>query len=142
MIAIHRGFFTYQDSAFRNDPKWEIPIKLKELVQDIPIICDPSHISGNRDLIHEVSQKAIDMVNVLDHHAANRFLDVRESYREILARIHQLGQNFDKVELIHINSHQAVNCPTRALNAKADLLASLARDRAIRLLRDLGRGAL
>lgn len=61
LIAIHRGFFTYQDSAFRNDPKWEIPIKLKELVQDIPIICDPSHISGNASIIKDICQTAMDL---------------------------------------------------------------------------------
>lgn len=59
--AIHRGFSTFEKTPYRNAPKWEIPIELKRLVPDIPIICDPSHISGNRDIIHSLSQKALDM---------------------------------------------------------------------------------
>ena len=59
--AIHRGFYNYKDSPFRNDPKWEIPIKLRDEMIDLPIICDPSHIAGNRLLIEDVSQTAMDL---------------------------------------------------------------------------------
>ncbi len=59
--AIHRGFFTYESSAFRNDPKWEMPIELKRNFPQIPIICDPSHIAGNSTLISELSQIAMDL---------------------------------------------------------------------------------
>lgn len=59
--AIHRGFSTFEKTPYRNAPKWEIPIELKRLVPEIPLICDPSHISGNRELIFEVSQKALDL---------------------------------------------------------------------------------
>jgi chorismate mutase len=59
--AIHRGFSTYEKTPYRNAPKWEIPIELKRLVPDIPIICDPSHISGKREIIPSLSQKALDM---------------------------------------------------------------------------------
>ncbi len=61
LSAIHRGFFTLEKSAFRNEPKWEIPIKLKRLVPELPIICDPSHISGARQMLSEVSQTAMDL---------------------------------------------------------------------------------
>ena len=61
LAAIHRGFFSYEDSAFRNDPKWEMPIKLRELLPQIPIICDPSHIAGDREMIAEISQTAMDL---------------------------------------------------------------------------------
>jgi len=61
LIAIHRGFFSYEKTTFRNDPKWEMPIKLREEVSDIPIICDPSHISGNSNMIAEISQTAMDL---------------------------------------------------------------------------------
>ncbi len=61
LAAIHRGFYNYKETAFRNDPKWEIPIKLRELVQDLPIICDPSHIAGKASLIDEISQIAMDL---------------------------------------------------------------------------------
>jgi len=59
--AIHRGFSTFEKTPYRYSPKWEIPIELKRLVPEIPLICDPSHISGNRELIFEISQRALDL---------------------------------------------------------------------------------
>lgn len=61
LAAIHRGFSSYEKSAFRNEPMWDIAIHLKTLAPHLPIICDPSHISGNRDLIGYISQKALDL---------------------------------------------------------------------------------
>lgn len=61
LSAIHRGFYSYEKSAFRNDPKWELPIRLREEVRDLPIICDPSHIAGSAALIEDVSQTAMDI---------------------------------------------------------------------------------
>lgn len=59
--AIHRGFSSFQKSRFRNQPLWQIPLELKTLHPDTPLIGDPSHIAGTRDLIFEVSQKALDL---------------------------------------------------------------------------------
>ncbi len=61
LIAIHRGFYYYKHSMYRNQPMWELPIELKRLVPQLPILCDPSHISGNRELILPISQKALDL---------------------------------------------------------------------------------
>ena len=61
LIAIHRGFYYYENSAYRNTPMWEIPIELQRLAPNLPIICDPSHISGNRQLLLPVAQKALDL---------------------------------------------------------------------------------
>lgn len=61
LSAIHRGFSVYKHPKYRNVPKWEIPIALRERMPDLPIICDPSHISGKSELIREVSQKALDL---------------------------------------------------------------------------------
>tara|TARA_B100001758_G_C18399980_1_gene608369 strand:- start:1522 stop:2574 length:1053 start_codon:yes stop_codon:yes gene_type:complete len=61
LSAIHRGFYSSQKSAFRNDPKWEMVIKLRKERQDIPIICDPSHIAGDATLIEDISQMAMDI---------------------------------------------------------------------------------
>ncbi|MCX5646109.1 MAG: chorismate mutase [Phycisphaerae bacterium] len=61
LAAIHRGFSTYVEMQFRNDPKWQIPIELKRLLPELPLICDPSHISGQRQLIEPVSQMALDL---------------------------------------------------------------------------------
>jgi len=59
--AIHRGFSSYEKTNFRNEPKWGIPIELMRIFPDLPIICDPSHIGGKRELIESISQKALDM---------------------------------------------------------------------------------
>ncbi len=59
--AIHRGFSSGQNGRFRNAPRWRLPIELKRLLPDLPMICDPSHICGNRDMLQEVSQKALDL---------------------------------------------------------------------------------
>jgi chorismate mutase len=61
LAAIHRGFSTYSRTLYRNNPQWEIPIELKRLIPDLPVICDPSHICGSRELLYEVSQKAMDL---------------------------------------------------------------------------------
>lgn len=61
IMAIHRGFHYFGNTQFRNAPMWEIPIELKRLVPELPIIVDPSHICGRRDLIEEISQKALDL---------------------------------------------------------------------------------
>ncbi len=61
IAAIHRGFYSYDNGPFRNSPKWELAIELKSMCPDLPMICDPSHIGGNPELIPYVSQKAMDM---------------------------------------------------------------------------------
>ena len=61
LVAIHRGFSVYKHPKYRNVPTWELPIALRERLPDLPIICDPSHITGRRDLLLEVSQKAMDL---------------------------------------------------------------------------------
>ncbi len=61
LAAIHRGFHTFEKTPYRNAPLWEIPIELKRLFPHLPLITDISHISGRRDLLHEVAQKALDL---------------------------------------------------------------------------------
>ena len=61
LAAIHRGFYYYRHALYRNQPMWEVPIELQRQVPDLPVICDPSHISGRRDLLLQVSQKALDL---------------------------------------------------------------------------------
>ena len=61
LAAIHRGFSSYEKSAFRNEPMWDIAIQLKTLAPELPIINDPSHITGNRSLIGDISHKALDL---------------------------------------------------------------------------------
>ncbi len=59
--AIHRGFSSYGPSAYRNPPKWRIPIELRRRMPGLPVYCDPSHIGGRRELIGQLSQHALDM---------------------------------------------------------------------------------
>lgn len=61
LAAIHRGFSVYEHPKYRNVPNWEIPIALKEHRPMTPVIVDPSHITGKRDLLFEVAQKAMDL---------------------------------------------------------------------------------
>jgi chorismate mutase len=61
IIAVHRGFSSFSKSKYRNAPNWQIPIELKRRFPDLPLLCDPSHISGNTDLIYSVSQTALDL---------------------------------------------------------------------------------
>ena len=59
--AIHRGFSTYGKHLYRNLPLWHIPMELHRRIPNLPIICDPSHIGGKRELVASISQQAIDM---------------------------------------------------------------------------------
>jgi chorismate mutase len=61
IAAIHRGFSSFEKSSFRNEPMWELAIQLKTICPELPIINDPSHICGNRELIPYVAQKALDL---------------------------------------------------------------------------------
>ncbi len=61
LTAIHRGFSIYNHPKYRNVPNWEIPIALKEKLPNVHLICDPSHISGKRNGLLPVSQKAMDL---------------------------------------------------------------------------------
>lgn len=59
--AIHRGFTSFEKTAYRNEPMWDMAISLKTLAPELPIFNDPSHICGTRDLIAYVAQKAVDL---------------------------------------------------------------------------------
>ncbi|MGY6562378.1 MAG: chorismate mutase [Luteibaculaceae bacterium] len=61
VAAIHRGFNTYNKKVYRNEPMWELPIELKTYFPSLKIICDPSHIGGERSLIELISQRALDL---------------------------------------------------------------------------------
>ena len=59
--AIHRGFSSSDKKVYRNLPQWHIPIELHRQLPNLPIICDPSHIGGKRELIASISQQAMDL---------------------------------------------------------------------------------
>lgn len=59
--VIHRGFSTYEKTRYRNNPEWQIPIDLQNAFPDLPLLLDPSHIAGRRDIIFELCQTALDL---------------------------------------------------------------------------------
>ncbi|MBR1462419.1 MAG: bifunctional 3-deoxy-7-phosphoheptulonate synthase/chorismate mutase type II [Prevotella sp.] len=59
--AIHRGFSSVDKKIYRNMPMWQIPIELRRRIPNLPIICDPSHIGGRRELIAPLCQQAMDL---------------------------------------------------------------------------------
>lgn len=61
IAAVHRGFTPYEKSRYRNIPKWELAIELRSRIPSLPVICDPSHMSGKAALVPETAQKALDM---------------------------------------------------------------------------------
>ena len=58
---IHRGFAQHGNSIYRNEPKWQLAVEMKRRFPELPLVCDPSHICGNRELLQSVSQQALDM---------------------------------------------------------------------------------
>lgn len=62
LAAIHRGFSSSVNGIYRNSPNWRIPIELRRRIPRLPIICDPSHICGKRELLFSVAQKAVDLL--------------------------------------------------------------------------------
>lgn len=60
--AIHRGFSSELETRYRNTPNWKTPIEFRRRMPEIPMICDPSHICGKRDLIPAIAQEALDLL--------------------------------------------------------------------------------
>jgi chorismate mutase len=58
---IHRGFSSYGNTEYRNAPMWHLPIEMKRRFAGMPLICDPSHICGNRHMLKDTAQKSIDL---------------------------------------------------------------------------------
>ena len=61
IVAIHRGFTPFGETKYRNYPNWQTVIELRRLMPEVPVICDPSHISGKREYLLEIAQKAFDI---------------------------------------------------------------------------------
>ncbi|MBR1889070.1 MAG: bifunctional 3-deoxy-7-phosphoheptulonate synthase/chorismate mutase type II [Alloprevotella sp.] len=58
---IHRGFSTYRNEVYRNSPFWQIPLEMRRRYPSLPLLCDPSHMGGNKNLIGELSQQALNL---------------------------------------------------------------------------------
>ncbi|MCB2219798.1 MAG: bifunctional 3-deoxy-7-phosphoheptulonate synthase/chorismate mutase type II [Bacteroidetes bacterium] len=133
LAAVHRGFYFFDKSPYRNAPMWEIPIELKRLFPRIPVICDPSHICGERELLQGVAQKALDLemdglmleshINPdsaltdpqqqvtpeeLEHIIGKLIIRAEKGNREFESKLEELRSEVDKIdaELIHILSRR------------------------------------
>jgi chorismate mutase len=61
IILIHRGFVAREKGKYRNDPMWQVLLEIRHELPDVPIVCDPSHIAGDRALVPEIAQMAMDL---------------------------------------------------------------------------------
>jgi len=61
VLAVHRGFQSYDEKIYRYSPRWDLALQFMSALPDIPMLCDPSHIAGRRDLVPEVARKALEL---------------------------------------------------------------------------------
>lgn len=61
LAAVHRGFYTYEHSEYRNAPRWELLTEFRSMLPDVPVVCDISHIAGDTALLQTVAQQAADL---------------------------------------------------------------------------------
>ncbi|HLF63247.1 MAG TPA: bifunctional 3-deoxy-7-phosphoheptulonate synthase/chorismate mutase type II [Saprospiraceae bacterium] len=97
IAAVHRGFSSYAKTKFRNPPYWEIPVELRRRMPDIPLICDHSHICGNRESLLSVAQYALDLnydgiMTEVHHDPDNAWSDAQqqitpESYKQMISSL-------------------------------------------------------
>ena len=59
--VIHRGFTPSRKIPYRNDPSWQVAIEMRRRMPELPFFCDPSHMSGTKEFIGPLSQKAMDL---------------------------------------------------------------------------------
>ncbi len=59
--AVHRGFDLYNNLGYRNNPLWEVPLELRRIMPQVEMLCDPSHITGDRSRIAATAQTALDL---------------------------------------------------------------------------------
>lgn len=95
--AIHRGFYTANDTRYRNTPLWRIPIELRLRLPALPLICDPSHMCGRADMVFPTAQEALDLLYdglmiEVHHNPPQAWSDAAQqltpaAFRDMLARL-------------------------------------------------------
>jgi chorismate mutase len=106
VAAIHRGFYTYEQSEYRNIPRWELVPELKTLKPGLPVICDISHIAGNSSLLKMIAQQAVDLnfdgMMIESHHKpAQALSDASQQVspaelNDILLSLHKRNAGFNE----------------------------------------------
>lgn len=61
ITAVHRGFAMYHSQGYRNAPLWEVALELRREMPTLPILCDPSHMGGNADLVEPIALAAMQL---------------------------------------------------------------------------------
>ena len=107
---IHRGFASYGNTQYRNAPMWHLAIEMKRRLPELSIICDPSHICGNRHMLADVAQQALDLDFdglMLESHIDpdNAWSDAKqqvtpERLAELLAGLHWRRETTDQQEFL------------------------------------------
>ncbi|MCF8388679.1 MAG: bifunctional 3-deoxy-7-phosphoheptulonate synthase/chorismate mutase type II [Bacteroidales bacterium] len=122
IIAVHRGFYSLSKSLFRNPPMWEIPIELKRLVPGLPVISDPSHICGNRNMLYQISQKALDleMDGLMIESHIDPISALTDSEQQITP--YELGKIFDKLVIRRETTTNASHDKLQEMREKIDRL--------------------
>lgn len=143
IAAIHRGFYSNEKSTFRNDPKWEVLIRLKEEAPNLPIICDPSHIAGRASIIEDVSQIAMDLnlegLMVETHYSPKtalsdskqqiKPLQFKNMVQNLIVRDSSLRNDFFKDKLLSFRSQIDVldSKIINVLNERKDIVEEIAK---------------
>ncbi|MBC8084495.1 MAG: bifunctional 3-deoxy-7-phosphoheptulonate synthase/chorismate mutase type II [Hymenobacter sp.] len=137
LAAIHRGFSTFAPSRYRNPPTWILPIELKTRFPHLPLICDPSHIGGRRDLLLPIAQKALDLDYdglMIETHPDpdNALSDAAQQVTparlgEILRELHFRYRSSDNAEYLN----KAEELRTKMDEADREIMEALARRMAL-----------
>lgn len=61
VAAVHRGFSVFEPGRYRNAPLWQLAIEFRQRMPQIPLFADPSHIGGQRAMVPELAQRALDL---------------------------------------------------------------------------------
>ena len=122
VAAIHRGFSSYNKVKYRNEPNWQIPIDLKRTIPEIQLIADPSHISGKRNLILEVSQQAMDLN--FDGLMIETHIDPDNAWSDASQQLTPEGLKavFNKLVIRNTNNNPKVNYDLEDLRHEIDQL--------------------
>jgi len=141
LAAIHRGFSTFERGAYRYPPLWDLPIELKRLVPNLQVICDPSHIAGDRSLIPTVSQKAVelDMAGLMIEvhpNPAQALTDSRQqldlkSFKNVIGQLHFLTPK------VHSDSEERLQQLRQRIDMIDHELLSILSDRQ-KVVREMG----
>ncbi len=119
--AVHRGFSTVDKTRFRNKPMWELVIELRRVISNIPILNDPSHIAGRRDLIHGIAQRAMDLG--LDGLLVEAHPDPENAWSDAAQQVtpERLGEILDHLQIRQPSSDDVVfNASLQQLRLEID----------------------